>query len=174
MGKVNINRPVHLALRDRNYEESLRLLKYTFEGRPFASRKKIIYSLIDKLETAYNESRFALRGIIGSQRELDFIRFLKMDLDASLSVKFIVDHEGILERDTSFLKRFLRDNPETLKDFKIFHRRRAENILKGIKFMAGVTEKVFLELKRENFQQLSEDEQRRYTIMFQSSGLNHD
>ena len=37
MGMVNINRPIHLALRDGSYEKFLGLLKPSFEGRPLAS-----------------------------------------------------------------------------------------------------------------------------------------
>lgn len=168
MEKVQINRAVHLALRDKNYEEFLNLLKYSFEDRPLASRKKIIHEITEKLETAYDEACFALRGVGGGQLELDFSRFLKMVLDASRSVKFMVDHEEILERDTSFLRRFLRDDPEKVGEFKDSHRMRSEDILKGIKVMAGLTEADYLELKQANCSQLGKDEQRRYTVMFES------
>ncbi len=168
MGKVDINRSVHLALRDKNYEEILGLLKYAFEGRSHSSRKKIIYALSGRLETAYVEARFALRGIMAEQRELDFIRFLRMFLDGFHAVKNIVDHEGILNQDTSFLNRFLSDNPGLVQEFKISHRERARSIINGLKIMARATEKNFLRLKKDNFEALSKDEQRRYTVMYSS------
>ena len=63
MGKVDINRSVHLALRDRNYEEALGLLKYTqdvqspivakpVEGqgaRPRATRIRMKSWLLEKI-----------------------------------------------------------------------------------------------------------------------------
>ncbi len=168
MGKISINRPVHLALRDRNYEESLALLKYAFEGRSFSSRKKIIDAISERIRVAYVEANFSLRGIIVEQEELDFIRFLRMFLDATGAVKNIVDHEGILNQDTSFLNRFLSDNPGLIREFKISHRARAISIINELKIMARATEKNFLRLKKDNFEALNKDEQRRYTLMYSS------
>ncbi len=168
MGEVQINRPGHLALRDKNYEKTLNLLKYAFGSRPLASRKKLIHEIVERLETAYEEAHFALLGVAGGQLELDFVRFLKMVRDASRSVKHMVDHEEILERDTSFLRRFLRNNPEKIKEFKDAHRLRSEDILQGVKVMAGLTEADYLKLKKVNYSQLSEDEQRRYMLMVKS------
>jgi hypothetical protein len=168
MGKVDINRSVHLALRDKNYEETLGLLKYAFEGRSLASRQKIVSAISRRIETAYMEARFALRGVVVEQRELDFIRFLRMFLDGSHAIKNIVDHEGILNQDSSFLNRFLSDNPGLIREFKVSHRERARSIINGLKIMARATEKNFLQLKKDNFETLSKDEQRRYTVMYSS------
>jgi len=168
MGKVDINRSVHLALRDRNYEEILSLLKYAFEGRSFASRKKIIDAISERIQISYSEANFALRGIVVEQKELDFICFLRMFLDATGAVKNIVDHEGILNQDTGFLNRFLSDNPGMIREFKVSHRARALGIINDLKIMARTTEKNFLQLKKDNFEALSPDEQRRYTVMYGS------
>jgi len=169
MGKVNINRSVHLALRDKNYEEILGLLKYAFEGRALSSRQKIVYAIAEKIEIAYLEARFALRGIVAEQRELDFIKFLRMFLDAVHAVKNLVDHEDILNEDTSFLKRFLSDSPGLIGEFKISHRERGRDIMSGLKVMARATERNFLLLKKDNYESLSKDEQRRYTVMYSST-----
>lgn len=168
MGRVDINRSVHLAIRDKNYEEILDLLKYAFEGRAIASRRKIIYLIAEKIETTYMEARFSLRGIIAEQKELDFLKFLRMVLDAIRSVKNLVDHEVIMNQDTSFLNRFLSDNPGLIGEFKISHRDRAYGIMNGLKKMARATERNFLQLKKNNFESLSEDEQRRYMVMYSS------
>ena len=96
MGKIDINRCVHLALRDKNYEDILDLLKYAFEGRALVSRQKIVYTIAEKIEIAYLESRFALRGIVAEQRELDFIKFLRVFLDAIHSVKSLVDRKSVV------------------------------------------------------------------------------
>jgi len=168
MGKVDINRSVHLAIRDKNYEEILGLLKYAFEGRALSSRQKIIYAIAEKIQIAYQESNFALRGIVAEQRELDFIKFLRMFLDAIYAVKNLVDHEGIMNHDTSFLNRFLSDSPGLIGEFKISHRERGRDILNGLKVMARATERNFLLLKKDNYESLSRDEQRRYTVMYSS------
>ena len=173
MVKIDINRSVHLALRDWNYEEALGLLKYAFAGRSRASRKRIMYTMSERLETAYLEARFALRGIVAEQRELDFLKFLRMLLDAATAVKDIVDHEGIMDQDTSFLNRFLGDNPDLIREFKVSHRERGRSIINGIKIMARATEKNFLRLKKSNFKALSKDEQRRYTTMYRSGIRNN-
>lgn len=171
MGKIDINRSVHLALRDKNYEEIMDLLKYAFEGLSLASRKKIIYTIAEKIEIAYLEARFALRGLVAEQRELDFIKFLRMFLDAVHAVKSLIDHEEILNQDTSFLNRFLSDSPGLIGEFKISHRERARGIMNGLKVMARATERNFLLLKKENYETLSQDEQRRYTVMYSSVPL---
>jgi len=168
MGKVNYNRPVHLAMRDKNYEKALGLLKYTFEGRSYASRKKIIYTMVVSLNQAYQEACFALRGIVADQEELDFVRFLKMVLESARSVKHMIDHEGVMRQDTSFLKRFLRDSPELLRKFKHQHRARAEKTLETLKIMARSTEKTFIEMKQADRQNFDKDEQRRYMMMYRS------
>jgi len=165
MGKVNINRPVHLALRDKNYEKFLELLKYSFDARSLGSRKKIIDSMVGKAQTAYDEGRFALRGIRGSQLERDFIKFLEMILDALRAVQFMVEHEEILQRDTSFLRRFLREDPRAVSDSKFSHRQRAAKILEEVKIMAGIAEKAYRELREEELKNLNRDDKRRYAMM---------
>ena len=169
MGKIDINRSVHLAIRDKNYEESLDLLKYAFEGRALSSRQKIVYTIAEKIDIAYLEARFALRGIVAEQRELDFTKFLRMFLDAIHAVKNLVDHEEILNQDTSFLNRFLSESPGLIGEFKISHRERARGIMNGLKVMARATERNFLLLKKSNYETLSKDEQRRYTVMYSSA-----
>lgn len=169
MGKIDINRSVHQALRDKNYEEILDLLKYAFEGRALSSRKKIVYTITDKIEIAYKEARFSLRGIVAEQRELDFIKFLRVFLDAIRAVKNLVDHEEILNQDTSFLNRFLSDSPGLIGEFKISHRERGRDIMNGLKVMARATERNFLRLKKDNYEALSQDEQRRYAAMYGST-----
>jgi len=169
MGKIDINRSVHLALRDKNYEEMLGLLKYAFEGRALSSRQKIVYTIAEKIEISYMEANFALRGIVAEQEELDFIKFLRMVLDAIHAVKSLVDHEKILNQDTSFLNRFLGDSPGMIGDFKVSHRERTRGIMNGLKVMARATERNFMLLKKENYETLSKDEQRRYTVMYSSA-----
>ena len=168
MGKVNYNRPVHLAMRDKNYEKALGLLKYAFDGRSYASRKKIIYNLVVSLKQAYEEARFALRGIVADQEELDFVKFLKMILESARSVKHMIDHEGVMRQDTSFLKRFLKGSPELLRTFKHQHRARAEQTLATLKIMARSTERTFIELKQADRKNFDKDEQRRYMVMYRS------
>ena len=168
MGMVNINRPIHLALRDSYYGKFLRMLKYSFEGRPLASRKKVIASLVEYLERSYTEAAGALRGVMGSQRERDFVKFLRVILDSSRAVKSMLEHEEILEQDTSFLKRFLSGSPQAVTEARNLRRRKAEEFLLGVKLMAGIGEKEFQKLQAENFHTLSEDERRRYRAMLEN------
>lgn len=165
MGMVNINRPIHLALRDGSYEKFLVLLKPSFEGRPLASRKKIIGAAVESLEGAHAAASGALRGVMGSQRERDFCKFLRMILDSARSVKFLVEHEEILEQDTSFLKRFLSGSPQAVTDARVIRRRKAEEFMEGVRTMARIGEKEFQKLQAENFHALNEDERRRYRAM---------
>lgn len=165
MGMVNINRPIHLALRDGYYEKFLGLLRYSFAGRPLASRKKIIGSAVEALERANAAASGALCGVMGSQRERDFIKFLRVILDSAQSVQSLVEHEEILEQDTSFLKRFLSGSPHAVTDARSLRRQKAEEFLQGVKSMTAIGEKEFQKLKAENFQALNEDERRRYRSM---------
>jgi hypothetical protein len=170
MGKVDINRPVHLALRDKNYEEVLRLFKYALEGRALLSRKKIITAMEEHIATTYQEADFATRGIVAEQRELDFIRFLRIFLEAVTAAGKIVIHEEILNQDSSFLNRFLTENPGLIREFRISHRARAAGIINDLKVMVRATEKNYLTLKKDNYEALQPDEQRRYTLMYRSGG----
>lgn len=168
MAEVHSNRATHLAMRDKSYEEALGLLNYSFDGRSFASRKKIIYSLSASLENSYNEARFALRGIVADQPELDFVKFLKMALDAVRAVKHMIDHEGLVREDTGFLKRFLEDSPELLREFKNETRTLSADLLRALKIMARATEANFRKLKEYDFKSFAKDEKRRYLVMYHS------
>jgi len=170
MGKVDINRPVHLALRDKNYEEVLRLFKYALEGRALPSRKKIITAMEEHIATAYQEADFATRGIVVEQKELDFLRFLRIFLEAVTAAGKIVVHEEILNQDSSFLNRFLAENPGLIREFRISHRARAAGIVNDLKVMMRATERNYLDLKRDNYEALDPDEQRRYILMYRSGG----
>jgi len=165
MGMVNINRPIHLALRDGNYEKYLGLLRHPFEDRPLAFRKKVVGALVESLERAHAAAASALCGVMGSQRERDFIKFLRLILDSSKTVKFLVEHEELLEQDTSFLKRILAGSPHAVTEARALRRGKAEEFLQGVRGMVKIGEKEFQKLKVENFQALSEDEMRRYRAM---------
>jgi len=171
VGRANINRPVHLAIRDRYYGKFLDLLKFSFEGRPLNSRQRLIGTVAKALQAAYGGAQFALRGEEGTREERDFIRFLRLLLDSARTVEFLVRHEEILKEDTSFLKRFLHDNPQAVTDSTFFHRERAEQEMREIKLLASVAEGSYLALKQANFESLSADEQRRYLAMF---GSDHE
>jgi len=168
MGKIDANRSVHLALRDTNYEEMLRLFKYALEGRALLSRKKIIREMESHIATAYQEADRATRGIVVEQEELDFIRFLRIFLEAVAAAGNIVGHEEILHQDSGFLNRFLRENPGMIREFKISHRDRAIAIIKDLKVMVRATEKNYLALKKTNYESLNPDERRRYDLMCRS------
>jgi DNA repair protein RadC len=64
--------------------------------------------------------------------------------------------------------RFLSESPGLIGEFKISHRERARGIMNGLKVMARATERNFLLLKKENYETLNDDEQRRYTVMYSS------
>ncbi len=172
MGKIELNRPVHLALRDKNYEEVLGLFKYALEGRSLASRKRIISAMEEHISTAYEQANFAIRGLVAEQRELDFIRFLRIFLEAVAAAGNIVVHEEILNQDSSFLNRFLSDNPGLIREFRDSHRARATGIINDLKVMVRSTEKNYLNLKKDNYETLPPDEQRRYTLMYRSGKVS--
>jgi hypothetical protein len=170
MGKIDINRSVHLALRDKNYEEVLSLFKYALEGRALLSRKKIINAMKNHILTAYQEADFATRGIVVEQEELDFIRFLRIFLEAVAAAANIIGHEEILNQDRSFLNRFLTEDPELISEFRKSHRARALAIVSDLKMMNRAAERKYSTLKKGNYETLSPDEQRRYTLTYRGEG----
>lgn len=175
MGKVNINRPVHLALRDHSCEEALDLLKYAFAARPLNSRIAIINSLVEKLQLAADEARYSLRGFPGKQEERDFAKFLRMLLDGARTVRVMTAHEELLHRDTSFIKRILGDNSRRITESRFSHRNYGGRMMEDLKIMAGVAEKAYQKLKQDNFLDCDEEGRRRYQTMFHSAGQKaHD
>ena len=170
MGKVNINRPVHLALRDRNCEDAMGLLKYAFEARPLNSRVAIINTLVEKLRNAVAEAAYALRGIMGQQEERDFAKFLKMLLNGARIVQVMTEHEELLQRDSSFLKRIMGEDSRWIPESRLSHRNFGGSMMGDLKIMAGVAEKAYRKLKRVNFIACDEDGRRRYQVMFNSAG----
>jgi hypothetical protein len=170
MAESSINRPVHLALRDKNYEEVLRLFKYALEGRGLISRKKIIAAMEEHIVTASQEAGFAARGIVIQPKERDFVHLLRVLLEEVTAADKIVGHEEILNRDNSFLNRFLAETPGLIHEFLVSHEGRAAGIINGLKVMVWATEKNYLDLKQNNFEALDPDEQRRYNLMYRSGG----
>ncbi len=104
------------------------------------------------------------------QKELDFLRFLRIFLEAVTAAGKIVVHEEILNQDSSFLNRFLAENPGLIREFRISHRARAAGIVNDLKVMMRATERNYLDLKRDNYEALDPDEQRRYILMYRSGG----
>ena len=141
MGKVDTNRAVHLALRDKNFEAVLSLFKYALEGRALASRRRIIQTLLGHVLTARQEADFATRGVVVEQEELDFIRFLRILHEAIIAAANIVGHEKILDQDRSFLRRFLSGDSDLIIEFKKSHRARALEIINDLKMMTRAVEK---------------------------------
>lgn len=174
MGKININRPVHLALRDRNCEDAMGLLKYAFEARPLNSRRTIINSLVEKLQNAADEAGYALRGLLGKQEERDFAKFLKMLLNGARIVQVMTAHEELLQRDSSFLKRIMGENSRQIVESRFSHRNFGGSMMGDLKIMFGVAEKAYQELKRKNFFDCDKEGKRRYQVMFYSSAREKD
>lgn len=168
MGKVEINRPVHLAWRDHDYGDFLRLLQFGFEGRPLKTRKKLIREMVEVLEKTMEASRFSLRGEGADSAEEDFARFLRLMHDSARTVDFVVHHEQILQEGTSFLRRFLGASLQEISGLDNYLQARGEQILREMKLLASLAEKAYLDLKARNFEDLDPDGRRRYKLMLAS------
>lgn len=162
MTDVSMNRPVHLARRDRFYERALVLLAEESFEEPLSERVWRVEKLIFHLQSAYKEGIYAKRGIECVLNEVNFLKVLELVLDSAKAVQAMVSHENLLEEDKSFLHQFLGESLAKINEDENTYRKRAKDILKGIQDLTKTAQKSFEKIKKENLKELSEEGQQRY------------
>lgn len=169
MASSDINRSVHLALRDKNYLGFSSALNYSFSSRSLSSRRRLVLSLLQKVETAGLEADNALRGIDSGQVEKDFFSFLRMLIDGCQAIRFMVEFEEILEHEGGFLKRLVRKSPSRLLKSQLTHRQSALDIHKELRSLVRAAVPNFDKLRKTNIDGLDAEGKRRYEAMFNSA-----
>lgn len=162
MTHVSLNRPVHLARRDRFYEMALELLKGENFDEPLSERVWRIEKLIFNLKSAYKEGLYAQRGVKCDVAEQNFLKVLELILDSAKAVQAMVNHENLLEEDKSFLNQFLGQSLEKINEDETTYRSRAKDILKGIQYLTRTAQEAFDKVKKQNLKKLSDECKKRY------------
>ncbi len=169
MASSDINRSVHLALRDKNYLKFTALLKRQFSRRSLTSRRKLVLELLQKVETAALEAVDALRGIKEEPLERDFLSFLRMLDDGCEAIRFMVEFEEILEHEGGFLKRMISRSPARLVKAQLTHRQSALEIYNELRAVVRMADSRFEDLRKKNIEALGAEGRRRYQAMFNSA-----
>jgi len=162
MGYVSVNRPVHLARRDKYYEKALELLSEESFKEPLSERVWRVEKLIDSLQASYHEGVYATRGIKCSPSEENFLKVLELILDSAKAVQAMVNHENLLEEDKSFLNQFLGESIDKINEDENTYRKRAKDILKGIQDLTHSAQSAFTKVREENLKKLSKENRSRY------------
>ena len=162
MSNVSMNRPVHLARRDKFYEKALVLLAGESFEEPLSERVWRVEKLIFNLESAYLEGVHAKRGVECDVSEINFLKVLELILDSAKAVQAMVNHENLLEQDKSFLHQFLGASLDKINEDKNKYRKRAKNILRGIQDLVRTAQSAFEKVRKANLKELALECQERY------------
>ena len=169
MVNIAMNRAVHLARRDAHYRRFQIRMRDCAGLTSLARRHARIQMVLYHITEAHREAVYAMRGFRKARLERQFVRFLDLMRDAAQAAAVMVQHEGLIKEDRSFLNQFLETKTEIVGRFEEHHRKMLEESLGGIGDMVAAAEKSYRKLRRRNLEALSPDEHRRYKTAYDAA-----
>lgn len=166
MVDLSINRPIYLARRDRCYIEAANLLYDDVRSFDIIERCDKLKSIVELFSQTRENALFAMRGYEANQEEINFDKCLELVIDSLEAALIMSQHEELLSHDKSFLIQFLGKNLKTLDlDLEAAHEA-ANNIIDRTRVLVHNLTEQFELLRKESFDDLSEDHKERYSSMF--------
>ncbi len=157
-----LNRCIHLARRNACFERGLELLCAPTGDMKAEARLTHVTTAVQLLGKAHAHALLAARTKEIRSRENDFIHFLDLVLDAARSIQFMMKHQAHLEREESFLCRFLETGPDQCLLPALHYQRRADDLMQGLWEMFRLAAKPYRKLVDEITDELSNTEKKRY------------
>jgi hypothetical protein len=158
----DLNRPVHLARRDAFFERAVEMLGRPLDGLDAATRLRRVQAIRASLEKARNHAAFAERSPRSIRHEQEFLRFLGLMLVNVDSAQAMIEHEGHLKRDESFLCHFLGVTQEQSALPALHYQRRSEDIHQGLWHLLRLAQGPYAALRRTNLEDMEREERDRY------------
>ncbi|MBN1268958.1 MAG: hypothetical protein JXB04_05180 [Kiritimatiellae bacterium] len=159
---LDVNRPVHLARRDCFFERAVELLYMPMQEMDTAARLARVERVLALLKTAENHADFAVRSARATDKERDFLHFLKLILQSVLSAHAMMLHQAHLEAEESFLCQFLNTRPEDSALPAMAYQRRSEDILQGLWHVLRLAHSPYRALQDETLNAMSDADRERY------------
>ncbi len=162
LSHLNLNRPVHLARRDLYFERVVELLCAPIPDMETPERLKRVESVLALLRTAESHATVSARSTNASEREHDFVHFLRLISQNVQSVQAMMQNQIHLGEEESFLCQFLDTNHEECALPAMAYGRRADDILQGLWHVLQQALTPYRTLQKENVDSMTEDERSRY------------
>lgn len=163
-----LNRPVHLAIRDIHFERAVQVLCIPLTGASIEVRLKRLAGILELLETAKKHTEFARRSATDPSREDEFLYFMKLIRQNVQSVYAMVQNQAHLQENESFLCQFLDTNPEQSTMPAMAYKRRAEDILQGLWHVLRLAHAPYRKLQKLSQEELDPSEMERYKKAYNS------
>jgi len=160
MRELALNRPVHLAGRDTNYEHAMKLLQGDLMNYEVADRLDKCRAITTSLQLAHEHGEYALRGMESCREEKLFVQFLALLLDSAQALQVMTKHEHLLMSDRELLREFLSQNAELIDRSAAEHRQLAQNLLKETIQLIQMAAEAFKKLNEKNLGELDKDDSR--------------
>ena len=164
----NLNRPVHLARRDAFYEAAVTMMNTPVQALDTLARLNHIEQAQFLLRTSRRHADFAGRSVDATPAEHDFLHFLDLLAHNVQAIHSMLQHQSHLEAEESFLRQFLGANAQDSALPAMHYRRRAEDILQGLRGMLRLADKPYQQLKLSVNSSLSEENLVRYRKAWES------
>lgn len=162
MVDISINRPVHLARRDKLYMRARRQLRVQFSGQSLEKRGGNLDMLIYLLEQAKGEAESALRGKSKSVPGWNMFKFLELLCDSAEAACAMVRHEALIVQDRSFLKAFMGKEAQGIMRTEIGYRKSADEIVQGMRSMVAAVDEAYHKLRLIERETCSSEGRERY------------
>ena len=157
-----LNRPVHLALRDISFEKAIELISNQQPafggGMDVDSYEEVLFLL----RTARQHARFAIRNAGRNSHDEQFSLFVNLLAGNVKAVLSMINLKGMVERSKGSSFSFLGVNEASAGLQAEEYQRRANDIVRSMQNTLRLAEEPFEKLKAENRASFSEEETLRY------------
>lgn len=155
---------MHLALRDAGAECAVGMLSRPLHALGTDERMAHVGEVIRLLQLSAKHARLAARSARATERERDFLRFLRVILQYVESVYALILNQAQMEsKEHGFLQKFLGETMmDELSLTALNYRRRADDMLEGLWHVLRLSSAPYRDLQQANFNALTDSERERY------------
>lgn len=157
------NRPVHLARRDVYFEHAAKLISGE-QQQAFISETHVeeYEEILFLLRVARQHAKFSIRESGKNEKDEEFGRFINLLAGNVKAVLAMINLRHTVESSGGSFLGFLGANQASVGLHAEEYQRRANDIVRSINNTLKLAEEPFDQLKTENTEALSKDEQNRY------------
>ena len=165
---AHLNRPVHLARRDVLFEYAVELLGLPLTTQDTATRLHNARVILACLRKAREHAFLAMRSAHRHDREADFLHFLDLVTDHVVSAHAMIGHQVHLEKEESFLSKFLGVDRQQSRFPAMHYQRRSEDIHQELWHLFRLAQQPYASLRQANVDAMDDEERARYRKAYSS------
>jgi hypothetical protein len=159
---AELNRPVHLALRDVHYERATELLNASCSQTPEPPRIAGYEEILFLLRTAREHGHLALRDTGGNEKNEQFCRFINMLAGNVKAILSMLNLQHSVEEKESFFFSFLEVNHASVALQAEEYERRARDIIRSMYSTLELAAEAYEGLKQNDLGALDDSGRERY------------